>query len=221
MEEVVVMKAQQTGKMAELQRVLDEKGNQIMVSLPEGALRLSRQYPISTDINVDGENYADFVRPLAKYEKFHEELSHPTLLAWTFDDFAREGRNLDSVKKALFYGRDTENGAEVESMKFDEPGVRFDVVDLDILHGIIGVCTEAAELGELLSTALYNQKEIDENELLLETGDLLWYLQLLCNAQGGITRVTRGNMEKLKKRFPNAVFTEKAALERADMHEDR
>lgn len=95
----------------------------------------------------------------------------------------------------------------------------------DYHHAATGAATEA---GEILSATkklwIYGAKltdigekgqTIDEN-LDEETGDVLFYLQHLCNLRGvTIEGCIERNMEKLLKRYP-AGYSDAAALDRAD-----
>ena len=95
----------------------------------------------------------------------------------------------------------------------------------NILHAALGCGTEA---GELQTTAkkmwVYNQGlstqqkdgQTNEANLIEEAGDLLFYIQMLCNELNiDMRRLMEENVEKLEMRYP-AGYSDKAAAERAD-----
>lgn len=122
--------------------------------------------------------------------------------------FAYEGENLDVVKKALFYGKKpTENFRFFDYGYDDEPRS----VEQDILHGILGVGTEAAEMVEMLREHMDGGAQIDRTKLISEMGDTLWYTAMLCRALNvTMEDVMAFNIEKLRKRFPDKFDAQRA-----------
>lgn len=92
------------------------------------------------------------------------------------------------------------------SLKFDTSKVS-DV----ILHGVLGVCTEAGELADPIKKALFYGREIDRVNLVEEMGDIMWYLAILADELGiTLEDVKRINIAKLKERFGDKFTTEAA-----------
>lgn len=96
---------------------------------------------------------------------------------------------------------------------------------MNVLHAAVGCGTEA---GELLTTAkkmwIYNQSyltvqkdgQTNAENLVEEAGDLLFYIQMLCNQLGtNMETLMIANMEKLNKRYPTG-YSDAAAAARAD-----
>lgn len=54
-------------------------------------------------------------------------------------------------------------------------------LDSRMLHGLMGMCTEAGEFIDALKRHLYYGKELDTVNLLEEVGDLCWYLAIICD----------------------------------------
>lgn len=109
----------------------------------------------------------------------------------------------DAVKRALYYGKtDRLNGnvpANVEDLPFN--------IDRDILHAILGMESEMAEITE----AALNQ---DRAKIIDEAGDYLWYLSLLFRQfQIDFEEVFGKNIDKLRKRYPDQ-FTLELAVNR-------
>ena len=71
-----------------------------------------------------------------------------------------------------------------------------------LVHAITGLTAEAGEVSGVLQKALYkNSLAGFEENLLSEMGDVLWYLQLLCNVTGTtLESLADSNMKKLKER---------------------
>jgi NTP pyrophosphatase (non-canonical NTP hydrolase) len=133
---------------------------------------------------------------------------------------------LDRVKKALFYGK-TEMQGRVEIGKahlekidslLPEEESRNRVHDL--IHGIVGIATEAGELAEALMQALRDGTPIDLVNIVEEIGDTKWYMAVLATVVpfkwGDDERL---NIAKLTSRYPEG-FGKDAAVIR-DLEKER
>lgn len=49
------------------------------------------------------------------------------------------------------------------------------------VYGVVGLAGEAGELANEVKKAVFHRKPENREAVLLEMGDVLWYLQLLCN----------------------------------------
>ena len=124
---------------------------------------------------------------------------------------------LDTIKKALFYGKDSEfvkSGISLGDWNMLAApqqianGVEPTQDEADIIHAIIGKVTEAGELMSALVALLTEGKELDVVNIREEVGDGLWYDAMLLKAIGSnFGEAQRINIEKLRARFPNK-FTE-------------
>lgn len=136
--------------------------------------------------------------------------------------FIEAGREFDAIKKALFYGKDSEaiDIAEATDLTCNALllGVDNPQQFIDILHGIAGIATEATEMVEAMQQAFQAEgvPTFDGINLVEEGGDSLWYHALLFRAIGtDFPEVMRVNIEKLqRKRYKNAQFTAAAAINR-------
>ena len=75
------------------------------------------------------------------------------------------------------------------------------------LHGMVG------EIGELhsLYQKIYQGHKMDEAHEMKELGDLLWFVAEYCTARGWFLEdVMRGNIDKLKARYPEGFSAEKS-----------
>jgi NTP pyrophosphatase (non-canonical NTP hydrolase) len=95
-------------------------------------------------------------------------------------------------------------------------------VSLRTIHAVLGILTESAELAQTLLKGVFagGFSDDDRLNLLLELGDLLWYLALLCDDLGfSIESVMSANLAKLQKRYGDK-FSEEKAVNRDTAAED-
>lgn len=123
--------------------------------------------------------------------------------------------DLDFMKKAVFYGK---GERLVPATTLHVLRASIDNMELangeHLIHGIIGVATEAGELLEALLTCIQERTPIDKVNLKEEIGDVFWYLAVLAKACGtNFDEIQRTNIAKLRARFPND-FSEHDAIER-------
>lgn len=126
---------------------------------------------------------------------------------------------LDDTKKALFYGKDTSipNMSQDNAMTYDTALANISPdfnVSIDVIHGIVGLYTEAGELVEALLKCIEKGKPLDLVNIKEEIGDCFWYQAVLARAAGfTFEQAQDTNIAKLRKRFPNK-FTEHDANNR-------
>lgn len=136
--------------------------------------------------------------------------------------FAQAAQRLDLIKKVLFYDKASAYAQLVEIMPIlgvdpTAPEVLCMTHDIpnkdkDILHAVIGICTESGELAEaLLQTMLGHAAELDDVNVKEESGDILWYMAIAFDRMGTdfpseMDRVIR----KLRTRFPDKFTNDKA-----------
>lgn len=93
-------------------------------------------------------------------------------------------------------------------------------VSPELLHGAIGLATEAGELLDAVKRALYYGGKLDRTNLIEELGDLEWYMAVIRDALDvRQEEVQRINVEKLKARYPDK-FTSDGAFNR-DLPKER
>jgi len=72
-----------------------------------------------------------------------------------------------------------------------------------LLHGAMGICTEAGELLDVLKKCLFYNRKIDHDNVKEELGDVFWYLAIICNQEGWtFEEIMEENIKKLKARYP-------------------
>lgn len=90
----------------------------------------------------------------------------------------------------------------------------------DVLKlGALGLNGEAGEVADLVKKHIYHGREMNYHELLLELGDVLWYLAFMAHGiwdLGGLQGIIDANVEKLKKRYPEGTFSQERDQNRAE-----
>jgi NTP pyrophosphatase (non-canonical NTP hydrolase) len=85
---------------------------------------------------------------------------------------------------------------------------------LQLLHGAMGISTEAGELMDAVKRFLIYGKPVDVTNIMEEIGDLFWYMSLIARCCGFTFEEAKAkNIAKLRARYPDK-FTELAALNR-------
>lgn len=86
---------------------------------------------------------------------------------------------------------------------------------VDIDHAALGIGGESGEILDHVKKVLHNGRELDENHLIAEVGDIMWYLNLLVFSLNTTwSRVLRTNIAKLEARYPDLKFDVDKALNR-------
>ncbi len=79
----------------------------------------------------------------------------------------------------------------------------------DLLNGVLGLSGEAGEATDMVKKAIFHKHPIDINDLTKELGDVMWYVAMCCNALNiSLDDVMKGNIDKLRKRYPDGFSTE-------------
>lgn len=81
----------------------------------------------------------------------------------------------------------------------------------------MGVSGEAGEVTDLLKKVVHHGRPFDDvrSKLILEMGDVLWYLAHLANVMGvDLGDVAQANIDKLRARFPHGFTREDSVAKR-------
>lgn len=89
--------------------------------------------------------------------------------------------------------------------------------DCNVMHMVMGISGEAGELLDAVKKATIYRKPIDIENVLEEVGDILFYIEGLCQAYG-FTReeAISANITKLSVRYAGFSYSDSAAQTRAD-----
>ena len=87
----------------------------------------------------------------------------------------------------------------------------------ELLHAAIGISSDGGEFLDAVKAHVIYGKPLDRENIIEELGDLEWFMQLARNC----IRVTReeiiqANVNKLAKRYPDKVYSDKDGLARKD-----
>ena len=154
--------------------------------------------------------HAQFHQKLAQNTKsphFFNQNHEPFEIAVVLQEAIDAAGYADVVKKSLFYDKRIDP-YYLDSMVRDAAqghyGAQLDHLDADILHAVLGLITESAELAELVLTSMLSGEPVDRQKMIDELGDVRWYYSILLSAIGSNDdEVTDKNIAKLRTRFPN------------------
>lgn len=84
-----------------------------------------------------------------------------------------------------------------------------------LTHASLGLCTEAAELADAVKKHIFYGKPLDKVNLVEEIGDILWYSAIVLDAcQSSFDEAMDKNIAKLRKRYPQGIFSASKAIHR-------
>lgn len=156
---------------------------------------------------MDTKTYMEqFSRTVA--DSFFGNNIHPSEFKNALNNRMVVNEDIDLIKKSLFYNRKT------HLREAGDEGIYWTQFNRDMLHAILGIDTESAELLETLAAAPFLPETGLKQMIVDETGDLMWYVFLLLKSVGAdLEDVLEKNIAKLKARYPDG-FTTEAALHR-------
>lgn len=83
-----------------------------------------------------------------------------------------------------------------------------------LLNGVMGLSGEAGETIDIVKKHLFHGHELDREKILLELGDIAWYLAETAYAlDTDLSTVLSMNIDKLMKRYPDG-FSEERSINR-------
>lgn len=83
--------------------------------------------------------------------------------------------------------------------------------DQTLQNAVMGLAGEAGECVDLLKKHLFQGHELNEDKLLDEVGDVLWYAALAAEAlHVTLDDIMARNVEKLEERYPNGFDPDKS-----------
>jgi len=147
-------------------------------------------------------------------------------------DMVTIGGMADIMKRGMFYGTDVAKlkdravkSTEMQTDLYKQVDAKpeqftFTPYDLDMLHGVFGVFSEAGEILEEMMKTKLEGREIDHVNIIEEIGDIMWYLALVLRVNdGSFEDAAERNLNKLKARYPEQFTQEKA--ENRDLDAER
>jgi len=80
-----------------------------------------------------------------------------------------------------------------------------------LINGVMGLCGESGEAIDIVKKHLHQGHDLDKAALAKELGDIAWYLAETAYAMDvPLEDILRGNLEKLKQRYPEGFSEEKS-----------
>ena len=80
-----------------------------------------------------------------------------------------------------------------------------------LINGVMGLCGESGEAIDIVKKHLHQGHPLDKEKLAKELGALAWYLAESAWALDiPLEDILQGNIDKLKKRFPEGFSTERS-----------
>lgn len=74
-----------------------------------------------------------------------------------------------------------------------------------------GIMGESGEVVDLIKKVLFHGHPIDKEKFKAELGDVMWYVARIAQWAGlSLEEVAQGNIDKLKKRYPDGFSKEKS-----------
>lgn len=93
-------------------------------------------------------------------------------------------------------------------------------VKMNLIHGAMGVSSDAGELVDALKKHTIYGKDLDVTNVIEEIGDVLWFCALIANTlELNIEYIMKINILKLQNRYPEK-YTDEAAIALADKSTD-
>ena len=73
---------------------------------------------------------------------------------------------------------------------------------------MLGLTGEAGEVSDLVKKGIFHEKGIDQEHFKKEFGDVMWYVDMICQSCGfDLDEIMELNVEKLKARYPEGFDT--------------
>ena len=80
-----------------------------------------------------------------------------------------------------------------------------------LINGVMGLCGESGEVIDIVKKHLAQGHELNREKIIDELGDVAWYIAEIATVLGvQLEDILTGNIEKLKRRFPDGFSTEKS-----------
>lgn len=127
------------------------------------------------------------------------------------DKYEKHGRKVDAELYELVLDQTEEltaNEYQRLALRSLNPGLAKGDV---LINGVMGLCGEAGEAIDIVKKHLHQGHSLDREGLIKELGDIAWYLAETAWALDvSLEKVLRGNIDKLKARYPEGFETEKS-----------
>ena len=80
-----------------------------------------------------------------------------------------------------------------------------------VLNACLGLSGEVGEFNDMIKKWIFHEKDLDEEHLKKECGDIMWYIAMMCHAfKWDMDDIMQMNIDKLKARYPEGFDIVKA-----------
>lgn len=93
----------------------------------------------------------------------------------------------------------------------NEPNHTYTGYELMLVWNAVGIGGEAGEVLDLIKKFVFHRHQLDEDKLIKELGDVMWYVAGLCTTLGvPLSEVMERNITKLQARYPEGYSSERS-----------
>ncbi|APC85508.1 nucleoside triphosphate pyrophosphohydrolase family protein [Clostridium botulinum] len=86
-----------------------------------------------------------------------------------------------------------------------------------LINGVMGLTGESGEVIDIVKKFMYQGHQLDEDKIINELGDTLWYINLIANSINmSLEDIAKYNIEKLEKRYPKGCFRVEDSVNRSE-----
>ena len=80
-----------------------------------------------------------------------------------------------------------------------------------VLNACLGLSGEVGEFNDMIKKWIFHEKDLDEEHLKKELGDIMWYIAMMCHAfRWDLDEIMEMNVNKLKARYPEGFDTNRS-----------
>ena len=80
-----------------------------------------------------------------------------------------------------------------------------------LIMAALGAAGESGEFADMVKKLVFHAHDLEEDKMLLELGDILWYVTEAAQALGhSLEEVAQANIEKLQRRYPDGFDPERS-----------
>lgn len=152
-----------------------------------------------------------------------ERLTSPSsieMLFVTLNSIISMGQLVSQVKKYLYYGQDFPYREKMFTGNVQALVNVNEVIGnhefIRLLHGVLGLADEVAELAQPVLNRVFNDIPIDPTNVREEAGDIMWYTAIIAKwlNDDSLGPILDANYRKLIARYPERRWTQERAINR-------
>ena len=119
------------------------------------------------------------------------------------------GKEYQNLAMRTNHGKATNRLLNMTLSDTTENGIGEDIGT--VLNTCLGLSGEVGEFNDMIKKWIFHEKDLDEEHLKKELGDIMWYIAMMCHAfRWGLDEIMEMNINKLKARYPEGFDTDRA-----------